>query len=227
MKKINIVLIFFSLINILLIYIPKTKTKDNNSSSNLPSFKLNEIKLRGNDISTIEINNTSNYDIIFKTSNSNKIRIIESSNSYVKFQRIKPFTEIESIDLYVNNKKYDRLDIICFNEITKIHDISIYEYNSKIDISKNENYKYQEGIYTIEFTLEKLNKSLDFENDTILELEDFILENISKEITRTINEKITYSFYLDFDFFFKNSNYKTVFFLFDDLKYAINFQKAR
>lgn len=228
MKKINIILIILSLFFVTISLVP-TKNINNISSlknTNLPYFTNNFIKTRGNNIYTVKINNYLNYNIEYKTSNSSKIRIIDSNNYYVKFERIKRFIDTESIDLYVNNKKYDRLDITCFNEIIKINDINIYKENSTIDTTKEENYLYDQGYYTIVFDLEKLNNNDDFETDTILELEEFIIENISKNITKIINTNISYFLYLDIEYFFKTSNYKTIFFSFDEVKYAITFLKS-
>lgn len=231
MKKINIFLIIISLIAVIYVYYPINKSFPTNTASlsinNYPHFNKNNITIRGNIRVNIQITNTNNSNISFKTSDSSKIKIIKSSNKYLEIERIKAFTEEETVELIMNNITCDILKINCFNEIIKINNISIYESNSSIDISKLDNYKYLEGYYYIIFDLERLIASKDYELDTLLELEEFLKINLSTKLKRIIKESIIYNFYLDYDYFFSTSSYKTLYFSFDDENYILTLEKAK
>lgn len=230
MKKINIFLIIISIISVIYIYYPFKLSEPSNITSNndtLPRFNNNNISIRGNIRVNILITNENNSSITFKTSDSSKIKIIKSTNKYLEIERIKAFKDEERIELILDNIVCDVLKITCFNEIIKINNISIYEPDTDTDISKIDSYKYKEGYYYIVFDLEKLIKEKDYELDTLLELEEFLKNNLSTKLKRVLKGKIIYNFYLDYEYFFSISSYKTLYFNFDNSNYLLTLEKAK
>lgn len=225
MKKICILICAFCFLLVLYFYIPEdTSNKISSPTNNLPSYEVETIKLSDNEQKTIKITNIMDYQLSFKTSDPTKIRIIRSKNYSITIEKVKAFSSTCYIALYIEGieKAIDSLSVTCFNEITKIENISIFDKSTKEKVEK-----YQEGDYIIIFTLKRIDENKDYEEDTLILLEEYLKKELSKNLTLLEKQtNIKYSFYLDFDYVFIKTNYKTLHFNLNNNQYSITLEKA-
>ena len=225
MKKICILICAFCFLLVFYFYIPEDISNGISSSiNNLPSYEVETIKLSDNEQKTIKITNIMDYQLSFKTSDPTKIRIIRSKNYSITIEKVKAFSSTCYIALYIEGieKVIDSLSVTCFNEITKIENVSIFDKSTKEKVEK-----YQEGDYIIIFTLKRIDENKDYEEDTLILLEEYLKKELSENLTLLEKQtNIKYSFYLDFDYVFIKTNYKTLHFNLNNNQYSITLEKA-
>lgn len=224
MKKVCFLISCLCFLIVLYYYLPEENKNISSSINNLPYFNQETIKLSEDEQVNIEITNIKDYNLSFKTSDPSKVRIIHSDNYNITIEKVKAFKATCHIALYIEgiSKVIDSLKVTCFNEIKKIENISIYEKSSLKPVNK-----YHEGEYIIDFKLIKTDENKDFEEETLIIIEDYLKKELSKDLTLLEKQtNLKYAFYLDFEYTFHKSNYKTLHFNLNNNQYSLTLEKS-
>ncbi len=207
------------------------------NNSNSIQFSEKNIKTKKNIRIEIKVMNLNNLELRYRISDSNKVRIISSSNDSCIIERVSDFTDTTTLIVYVldNPNLKDECIITSYNEVTKINDIWIYSYyedpinGHTYDEERDYVSQYISNYYVIELNTERVRFFDSYEEETIKDIQNFIKENFfsSSNMIEDVHEgEIGFLFYMNVEKIFKNEFKKTFKLTLDRGDYIIILNRA-